>query len=65
MYGEIPMVSYRQKAKEVDVSRWTIAHAVKDFGMRSFVRHCRALISAKVRSGYPICFYIIRSKINS
>ena len=49
MYGENPMASYHHTAKELEVSRWTVSRAVKDLGMKSFVRRCRALISEKAR----------------
>ena len=55
MYGEDPTISMHQVAKELRVqdlarvTRQTIASAIKQLGMRSYVRRVRALISAKAK----------------
>ena len=49
MYGEDPTLSMVHVAKELEVGYTTVAQAIKDLGMRSYVRRVRALISAKAK----------------
>ena len=38
MYGEDPTVSFVHRARDLEVSRWTVAKGVRDLGMKSYVR---------------------------
>ena len=41
--------TYVHTAKRLGVSDWTVRQAVKDVGMKGFVRRMRALVSAKAK----------------
>ena len=49
MYGEDPTLSMVHVAKVLGVGYTTVGQAIKDLGMKSYVRRVRALISAKAK----------------
>ena len=50
IYGEDPSLSMVHVSKKMGVNERTIRRAVRDLGMRSYVRRVRALITTKAKA---------------